>query len=173
MIRTNVNIGRDLLGLIALTETAAARMIAVRVVAEFNTLLLSAPQYSGNYVANMRISIGSSARGEGATEAYKRHPKQLKRKGNMAPINRARDANNLDSFEERFVAHALKGNWTGMNVTVWNPLLNASGREAAQYIEGMPEWRMRDPNKPEGLNSLAKFNARMENVYVNITAVSV
>lgn len=161
MIRTKIKIGKDLLNIVELTKAKAAMLIATKVKAEFNTLLMETPQYSGNYVSNMRISVGDSKRSSEATRVYKAKPKKLKAAGTMAPINRARKANDLDTFEERFASHALGLPWFGPTMTVYNNL-----REA-KYIEGMEESRLRDPNKI-GFSAMERFKRRVDDIDILI-----
>lgn len=161
MLKTRVVIGRDLLDLISTTKAKAAAIIAVKVKAEFNTLLMTAPQYSGNYVANMRIDIGYAKKTSAVIRPYKKYPKRLKAAATMPPINRARKNSDLDTLEARFVAHALK-------VPVWNPqMLVYNNLREAEYIEGMDSGRLREPNKL-GVDAMQEFRNRVANIHVVI-----
>lgn len=162
MIRGKITIGRDLLTIVAVTKAKAAKVLATEIKAHFNTLLLEAPQYSGNYVANMRLSVGDRKTSPEAITPYVTHPKNPKAHGLSGPINIARAASNLDTFEDRFVKHALK-------FPVWNPqMLMYNNMRAAKYIEGMPEDRLRDDNRPEGYKAVASFQRRVKAIDVKI-----
>ena len=163
MIRNKITIGNDLLGLVTKVKADAARAVAIKIKAEFNTLLMNTPQYSGNYAANMRIDVGQRAMHLTPEYPYKKYPKALKAKGIMPPIARARKNNNLDTFEERFVTHALGLPVFGPEIQVYNPL------RRSKYIEDMPEDRMRSVNKPEGIAVMAKFKARVDKIKVVVS----
>ena len=144
-------------------KIAATRDIAIKIKAEFNSLLMSTPQYSGNYVSNMRMDVGQRTMHLKADYPYKKYPKNLKSSGVMPPINRARNNNKLETFEDRLVAHALGLPVWGVQVQVYNPM-----REA-EYIEGMPDDRMRGANKPDGVKVMDKFKMRVEKFKVVVS----
>ena len=162
MIKSKIVIGNDLLGLATAIKAETARRVAVKVKAEFNNLLMTTPQYSGNYVSNMRIDIGDRAVHSQVDRPYKKYPKSPKSKGVLGPITRARNNNNLDTLEARFVAHALGLPVWGARFTVYNNM-----REA-KYIEGMSEDRMRSANKSQGIAAMSKFFMRVQNYNITI-----
>lgn len=163
MIKGKIKIGKDLLNAVTSVKTQVAKSIATKIKAEFNTLLMESPQYSGNYVANMRLDVGDRRLTSESIRPYVKYPKNPKSHGLMGPINIARNNSKLDTFEERFVAHVL-------GLPVWGPsMLMYNNLRESEYIEGMPKDRMREANLPEGYRAVANFKRRVEDIDVKIT----
>lgn len=133
---------------------AAAEQIANMVEEEFITALHDAPQYSGNYVANMSLGTsGIARRGEyypfpkdpGLDAAYKR--------GQTPAIMEA--IGRIENFEAKATAHITgKGGWL-RELVVYNPLKYAS------VVEAYDNSNLRAENAG-GAHALEKMSSRLQ-----------
>jgi hypothetical protein len=133
--------------------------VATAVYAEFVEMLNEAPQYSGNYVAHMRI--GTSRKGgtsrigmftipKSVTEAYHR--------GNMPAISIALE--NSENFITNYAANLLgKGGWLP-TITVSNDL------RYAEFVEAMDSLRTENAG---GEHAVDKLRARIDNIKTVVT----
>lgn len=132
----------------------AAEAIADIVVEEFNTLLKEAPQYSGNYVANLALGTSGIARRGGQYHFPKNPTKgQIYRRGDSPAISIAEAANS--GFAKKAVAHISgKGGWL-TELVVYNRL-NYAG-----IVEAYDEEQLRNENAGAA-HALAKMGARLQ-----------
>lgn len=135
-----------------------AEVIVAMVEAEFVDLLHNAPQYSGNFVANMFIR--SSTRGAGSRGGDPNAMPPLTRskegrarafaRGQLPAIAKAKAAN--ANLKKNLTAHiSSSAGWFG-GLTVYNRL------QDAETIEGLDVKGLREVNRP-GVHSMARFGA--------------
>jgi len=134
---------------------ACAEAIAGIVAEEFIDLVKNAPQYSGNFAANMAVAGGSRI-GRIGGETYfdpRPHIDQAMQRGSVPAIKQA--LSNNSNLVSKLTAGISNGkNWLPQ-IIIYNRL------EYAQKVEDMPASRLRDPNKP-GVNPIEKARASLE-----------
>lgn len=137
---------------------AIAHKVSTAVYAEFVTMLNEAPQYSGNYVAHMKISTAGKRGGKvgmfdipkNVTEAYQR--------GNSPAINVA--ISNSGNFVGTYAGNLLgKGGWLP-TITIFNYL------DYAGYVEERDKLRAENAG---GEHAVEKMMARIENIHEIVT----
>jgi hypothetical protein len=111
---------------------------------EFNDLLRHAPQWSGNYVANMAITAGIR-QGSKQLSSSEMFPipstvQEALEAGTQGPINVALEQNkNMVANFSKAIGKGM--GWIPASLTIYNKL------RYAEYVEDMPESRLRAPNK--------------------------
>jgi len=141
-------------------KVAVATGIAEAVKSEFNTMLLDAPQFSGNYVANMMIGTSGVDRRD-AEFPFKRKPSRTEAysRGQLAAVNRSQRKN--EGFIPNAVAHIQgAGGWLP-EITIYNPLTYAS------YVEAYDSADLRQENQG-GEYALEKMAERLRSRRIGV-----
>ncbi len=145
MIKLKVDIG-DLTRQLHKFGTEAGQVIAGIAIDEFTSLLHNTPQWSGNYVANMKLVAGDRASG-GFTEYFPRSPFPVFIRGNLPAINTAKG--NAAGFKKKASGRVMsgRGGWSGPSIFIFNPTSYAEIVETGGPFPwgGAP---LRGPNLP-------------------------
>lgn len=114
----------------------SANVAAALVEEEFEQLLYNSPQYSGNFVANMRIKTGTRAGGSG--EKVFKDPESVEqafKRGQAPAIQHALSAN--AGFRTSATGHISKGAGWVADISIYN------NWEKAGLIEGLNDDQLR------------------------------
>jgi len=132
-----------------------AQVMISMVEAEFADLLLNAPQFSGNFVANMAIASGSALGRKGGEKVFAtpKSNQQAFERGKMPAVMHA--WNNVGDIRKNLTAHITKSAGYLTSVTIYNKLPDA------ELIEGLSASDLRDVNK-EGAHAMAKFEINLQ-----------
>jgi len=136
-----------------------AQVMISMVEAEFADLLLNAPQFSGNFVANMAIASGSALGRKGGEKVFpdlwndSKSYQQAFERGKMPAVMHA--WNNVGDIRKNLTAHITKSAGYLTSVTIYNKLPDA------ELIEGLSASDLRDVNK-EGAHAMAKFEINLQ-----------
>jgi hypothetical protein len=133
-------------------QKGVAELIANKAFEEFTELLFDAPQYSGNYVANMAIQTGQASGRKGGTEVFPEPAsrREAARRGNLPAISHA--LNNNSDFVTRATRNiAQKAGWFAY-ITIYNKL------PYAEEVEAMDVLRRENRG---GEHAMAKAEARL------------
>jgi len=130
-----------------------AGMIAVA----FDDLLLNAPQYTGNFVANMAVRAGAYGGNKGGVEYFphKQNIQDVFIRGNMAAVYIARKEN--PNIVKNLTAHIKKSSGWLQEVTIYNRF------EDSEIVESLEAGELRDGNK-EGAHAMAQAAAQMQSL---------
>jgi len=135
-----------------------AECIAGMVAETFEQILFNAPQYTGNFVANMAVRSGLSAGAKGGEEYFSHvwpivPPQEVFERGKMPAIEAALSANK--NIVKNLTSHIVKQSGWISGVTIYNRLSDA------EIVENLNAMRLRDPNVP-GAHPMARGAAWLE-----------
>ena len=146
-----------LLGKLADVRKETAECIAGMIAETFEQILYNAPQYTGNFVANMAVQAGGSAGQKFGTKdkdgntvdyfPHVRNPQEVFERGSMPAIEAALSANK--NIVKNLTAHITKQAGWLPAVTIYNRLSDA------EIVENLNAMRLRDPNVP-GVHPMAR-----------------
>jgi hypothetical protein len=138
-----------LLGKLADVRKETAECIAGMIAETFEQILHNAPQYTGNFVANMAVQAGGSAGQKGGEEYFPhvRNPEEVFERGMMPAIEVAKREN--PNIVKNLTAHITKQAGWLPAVTIYNRLSDA------EVVENLNAMRLRDPNVP-GVHPMAR-----------------
>lgn len=132
-----------------------AECIAGMVAETFEQILFNAPQFTGNFVANMAVRSGLGAGSKGGEDYFPhvRSPQEVFERGNIPAIEIAKSNN--PNIVKNLTAHITKQSGWMSGVTIYNRL------EDAEVVEALPVTHLRDPNVP-GVHPMARGRAWLE-----------
>lgn len=153
MLKMKAKIDTKFLNALGNIRKDTAVMAAKVVEEEFHNLLFDAPQYSGNYVANMAISPGSRVgrSGGGLVFPMPKNNTQAFRRGNLRAVDYAINQN--ANFVERATRSIRRGAGWMSTVVVYNKLNYAAVVEAYDKLR---------PENAGGEHAMARFEQRLK-----------
>lgn len=157
MFKVSIKINEKLFDKYADLRKEAAEAIAGIVAEEFEMLLHNAPQYSGNFVANMAVQGGGRAGGKGGTpiSAFpeKIKPEQAMARGQLPAIMYAKGKN--PNIVKNLTKHITRSAGWLTGVTIYNKWHDA------EIVESLPGAELRPVNQ-EGAHAMQQAEARLQ-----------
>ena len=158
MLRIKAEVNTKFLTAMGEIRAATAAIASKVVEEEFNKLLLDAPQFSGNYVANMAIAPGSRVGKKGGSLVFPipKNDAQAFRRGNLRAVDYAISQN--ANFVERATRSIRRGAGWMSTIVVYNKLNYAAVVEAYDSLR---------PENAGGEHAVAKFEQRLKDRFSN------